>query len=74
MSSLLFAIVMEALCKMISVALSGVFLSSFSMGHRDVNGIDISHLLFVNDTLIFAGLTLITSFICDACSYVLKLS
>jgi hypothetical protein len=30
-------------------------LSGFSVGTRNVGGIDISHLLFVDDTLIFCG-------------------
>jgi hypothetical protein len=55
---LLFVIVVEALGKMISVAVSGGFLSSFLVGHRNANGIDISHLLFADDTLIFCRIDL----------------
>jgi hypothetical protein len=36
--------------------------------------LDISHLLFADDTLIFEGQIQITSVICVACSYVLKSS
>jgi hypothetical protein len=57
LSPLLFVIVMEALGKMISTAVSGGLLSGFSVGTRNDGGIDISHLLFADDTLIFVGLT-----------------
>jgi hypothetical protein len=50
LSPLLSVIVMEALGKMIFVAISGVLLSSFSVGIRNVGKIDISYLLFVDDT------------------------
>jgi hypothetical protein len=53
LSLLLFVIVMEALDKMISVVVSRGLLSSFFVGTWNVGGIDISHLLFANDTLIF---------------------
>jgi len=53
LSSLLFVIVMEALRRMISTAVNKTLLSGFSIGTRNINGIDISHLLFVDDTLIF---------------------
>jgi hypothetical protein len=49
LSPLLFVLVMEALDRMISAAVSGGWLSSFSVGTR----IDTSHLLFTNDALIF---------------------
>lgn len=45
----LFVIVIEVLGRMISAAISGDLLSSTSLG----TGIDISHLLFVDDTLLF---------------------
>jgi hypothetical protein len=38
---------------MISTAVNKTLLSGFSIGTRNINGIDISHLLFVDDTLIF---------------------
>jgi hypothetical protein len=51
MSPLFFFIVIEALGRMISAAMSGGLLFTFSVG----TGIDFSHLLFVDDTLIFIG-------------------
>jgi hypothetical protein len=42
---------MEALGRMISAAMSGGLLSGFSVGTGYLGGIDISHLLFVNDAL-----------------------
>jgi len=51
LSSLLFILVMEGLGRMISVAVNGGLLSRFSMG----TWVDISHLLFADDTLIFCG-------------------
>ena len=47
LSPLMFVIVMQVLGRMISIAVSGDMLSSFSMEIR----VDISHLLFVGDTL-----------------------
>ena len=49
MSPLLFIIVMKALGRMISTAMSGRMLSSVG------TSFDISHLLLANDTLIFSG-------------------
>jgi hypothetical protein len=51
LSPLLFIIVMEALGRMISAAVSGGLLSRFSVGTVT----DISHLLFTDDTLLFCG-------------------
>lgn len=48
---MLFVIVMEALGKMLSAALSRGLLSGFSMG----TGADFSYLLFADDTLLFYG-------------------
>jgi hypothetical protein len=55
LATLLFVIVMEALGRMIYVAMSGILLSGFSMGTRNVGGIDICHLMFSYRTLIFFG-------------------
>jgi hypothetical protein len=46
---------MEALGRMNSAAVSRGLLASFSVGTEDVGEIDISHLLFVDNTLIFSG-------------------
>lgn len=51
LSPLLFVLLMEALGMKISVAVIGGLLSGFSMRTR----VDISHLLFANNTLIFCG-------------------
>jgi hypothetical protein len=51
-SPLLFVIVMEAFNKMMSIVVSGGLLSSIFVGIGNDGGIDISHLLFANDTLI----------------------
>jgi hypothetical protein len=58
LSPLLFVIVMVAFNKMIFVAVSGGLLSGFSLGTGNDGRIDISHLLFANDTLIFSGVVL----------------
>jgi hypothetical protein len=50
LSFLLFIFVMEALDRMIPAAVSGRLLDGFSMGN-----IVFSHILFVDDTLIFCG-------------------
>jgi hypothetical protein len=57
LSLLLFAIVMEALGKMIFAAVSGGLLFGFFVRTRNDGGIDISHILFADDTLIFVGST-----------------
>jgi hypothetical protein len=54
LSPLLFVLVMEALGRMISVAVSGGLLSGFFVGTK----VDISHLLFADDALIFCGVDL----------------
>jgi multisubunit Na+/H+ antiporter MnhB subunit len=54
MSALLFVLVMEALDRMISTIENRGLLSGFSMG----TGVDISHLQFANDTLLFCGANL----------------
>jgi hypothetical protein len=53
LSLLLFVLMMEDLDGVISAAVSGVLLSGFYVGTWNVGGIDISHLLFSDDTLIF---------------------
>jgi hypothetical protein len=58
LSPLLFAIVMETLSKMLSATVNGGFLSGFSVVFRNYDALNISHLLFVDDTLIFCGTNL----------------
>jgi hypothetical protein len=55
LSPLLFVIVMEALSKLFSVTVQRGFLSGFSVGSSSNGGINISHLLFADDTLVFCG-------------------
>jgi hypothetical protein len=55
LSPLLFVIVMEALSKMLTVTVNRGLLSGFSVGSRLSEGLNISHLLFADDTLIFCG-------------------
>jgi hypothetical protein len=52
LSPLLFVVVMEALSKLFSVTVDRGHLSSFSMSSR-LLVVNISHLLFANDTLVF---------------------
>jgi hypothetical protein len=54
LSHFLFVIVMEALSKMITATVDRGLLSGFSAGSRPPT-VNISHLLFVDDTLIFGG-------------------
>ena len=53
LSPLLFVFMMEAFSKMIAGAVAGGFLSGFSVGEATSGSINISHLLFADDTLIF---------------------
>ena len=53
LSPLLFVFVMEAFSKMISGAVEGGFISGFSVGEASSGSLNISHLLFADDTLIF---------------------
>ena len=46
---------MEALIKKISTLVSQGLLSKFMVGPRSGNAINISHILFVDNTLIFSG-------------------
>jgi hypothetical protein len=52
LSPLLFVIVMEALSRMLSRATSGGYLSGFHVDLHNTTSLKISHLLFVDDTLI----------------------
>ena len=53
LSPFLFFIVMEALSKMITAAIDNGQLSGFSVGSRLSEMVNISHLLFAGDTLVF---------------------
>jgi hypothetical protein len=55
LSSLLFVIVIEISGKMIATTVRVSLLSSFSVECENVGWIDISHLLFANDTINFYG-------------------
>jgi hypothetical protein len=54
-SPLLFVIVMEAFSKLLSATIHRGFLSGFSMGFGNNGVINLSHLLFADDTLVFWG-------------------
>jgi hypothetical protein len=58
LSPLLFVIVMEALSKLFSITVQRGFLSGFSVGSGSNGVINISHLLFADDTLVFCGVNL----------------
>jgi hypothetical protein len=55
LSPLLFVIVMEAFSKLCSIFVQRGFLSGFSVGSRSTGVINVSHLLFADDTLVFCG-------------------
>jgi hypothetical protein len=55
LSPLLFVIVMGALSKLFSITVQRGFLSGFSVGSGSNGVINISHLLFADDTLVFCG-------------------
>lgn len=49
---------MDALSQMLGIAVSGGFLADFSVGKSNNGLINISHLLFANDTLLFCDVDL----------------
>jgi exonuclease III len=55
LSPLLFIIVMEALSRMLERAVTGGYISGFSVGNSTGVELSISHSLFADDTLIFCG-------------------
>jgi hypothetical protein len=54
-SAFMFVIVMEAFSRMITATIGNGHLSGFSMGPSPSTSINISHLLFEYDTLVFCG-------------------
>jgi hypothetical protein len=55
LSPLLFVVVMEALSRMLVVALEQGSMTGFAVGHRESEAIIVNHLLFADDTLILCG-------------------
>jgi len=55
LSPLLFAVVMEALSRMLIAARDQDLLTGFSVGSKDNDALVVNHLLFANDKLIFCG-------------------
>jgi hypothetical protein len=55
LSPFLFVLVMEAFSRMISAIYSRGLISGFSVGSREHDRVEVSHLLFVDDTLVFCG-------------------
>ena len=53
LSPYLFLLAMEALSQLLSRARNGNFIFGFRVGERGSEGLFVSHLLFVDDTLIF---------------------
>jgi hypothetical protein len=53
LSPLLFVVVMEAFSRMMNVAMEREVLTGFSVGSRPSEAIEVSHILFADDTLIF---------------------
>jgi hypothetical protein len=55
LSLFLFVLVMEAFSWMISAIYSRGLILGFSVGTREVDRVEVSHLLFADDTLVFCG-------------------
>jgi hypothetical protein len=55
LSPFLFVLVMEAFSRMITSIYSRGLISGFSVGSRGHNRVEVSHLLFADDTLVFCG-------------------
>jgi hypothetical protein len=55
LSPFLFVLVMEAFSRMLGAIISRGRISGFSVGPRDQTPVVVSHLLFVDDTLVFCG-------------------
>jgi hypothetical protein len=55
LSPFLFVLVMEAFSRMISAIYTRGLISGFSVGSREQDRVEVSHLLFADDTLFFCG-------------------
>jgi hypothetical protein len=55
LSPFLFVLVMEAFSRMINAIYSRGLISGFFVGTREHNRVEVSHLLFADDTLVFCG-------------------
>lgn len=55
LSPLFFVFIIEALCKMIAGLVKGGFLFGFVVGDARIGTLEMTHLLFVYDALIFYG-------------------
>ena len=61
LSPFLFVLVMEAFSRMLGVFTDRGLISDFSVGSSGQDRVTVSHLLFADDTLVFAGLMLVKS-------------
>jgi hypothetical protein len=55
LSPFLFVLVMEAFSRMLGAFISRGLISGFTVGAREPNQVNVSHLLFADDTLVFCG-------------------
>ena len=74
LSPFLFVIFMEAFNRMTPATINSGFISGFSVGASLSKRVNISHLLFANDTLVFYGRILIKFVPLKPYLFVMKLS
>jgi hypothetical protein len=55
LSPFLFVLVMEAFSRMLGAFISRGLISGFTVGSSEMNRVNVSHLLFADDTLVFCG-------------------
>jgi hypothetical protein len=55
LSPFLFVLVMEAFSRMLGAFISRGLISGFTVGSSELNRVNVSHLLFADDTLVFCG-------------------
>jgi hypothetical protein len=55
LSPFLFVLVMEAFSRILGAFISRGLISGFTVGSREPNQVNVSHLLFADDTLVFCG-------------------